>query len=59
VRLAVENGSADYSSTTGEPHEFFGQAASIKRPRSEFSLCTMSEAWRTTDSKLEGEVVIN
>jgi hypothetical protein len=24
-----------------------------------FSLCTMSEAWRATDSKLEGEVVIN
>jgi hypothetical protein len=24
--LAVENGSADYSSTTGAPHEYFGQA---------------------------------
>src|SRR3989442_5249578 len=30
VRLAVENGLADYSSTTGAPHECFGQVASIK-----------------------------
>src|SRR5437764_1149126 len=61
VRLAVENGSADYSSTTGAPHEYFGQAASIKRPMpDEFvSPCTMCEAWCATDSKLEGEVVIN
>jgi len=28
VRLAVTNGSAAYSSTTGEPHENFGQSAS-------------------------------
>src|SRR5205807_5197835 len=35
VRLAVENGLADYSSTTGAPHECFGQVASIKRPMSD------------------------
>jgi hypothetical protein len=32
--LAVENGSADYSSTTGAPHEYFGQASN-KRPISD------------------------
>jgi hypothetical protein len=35
VRLAVENGSADYSSTTRAQHKCFGQAASIKRPMSD------------------------
>ena len=35
VRLAVENGLADYSSTTGAPHECFGQVASIKHPMSD------------------------
>ena len=35
VRLAVENGSSDYSSTTGALHECFGQAASIKRSMSD------------------------
>jgi hypothetical protein len=34
LRLAVENDSADYSSTTEAQHECFGQSASIKRPTS-------------------------
>ena len=35
VRLAVESGSADYSSTTDAPYECSGQASSIRRPMSD------------------------
>src|SRR5205823_7215631 len=46
MRLAVKNGSAAYSSTTGGPHENFGQTRmnSVTNHCCNIPLCTLAEA---------------